>query len=160
ELTSEPPDVTAARVGALMQIVATEPTAARQGLAKCLGDMKHADATRALAKLAIFSLEPEVRHAAREALKNCAKSGSTEILLQGLLYPWPAVAQNAAKAAVELQRKDLLPQLVDLLDEPDPREPVVSQINRKQVPVVREVVRINHLRNCLLCHPPATASRF
>src|SRR5262249_51415171 len=109
-LTKEPsPDVMAARVGALIQIVATEPSSRRQGLAQYLGGIKQAEATRALAKLAIFSLEPEVRLAALESLKDCAKPDATEVLLQGLRYPWPAVVENAAKAVVELGRRDLLP---------------------------------------------------
>src|SRR5207237_3156084 len=33
--------------------------------------------------------------------------------------------------------------------------PVMKEINSKTVPVVREVVRINHHRNCVLCHSPA-----
>src|SRR5262249_52514970 len=79
----------------------------------------------------------------------------TDILLQGLHYPWPAIAHRAAEAVARLDRKDLVPQLVDILDEPDPRTPVKKKIKGKQVSVVRELVRINHHRNCLLCHAPA-----
>jgi hypothetical protein len=47
-------------------------------------------------------------------------------------------------------------QLVNFLDEPDPRAPVVTRFDNRTVPVVRELVRINHHRNCLLCHAPGT----
>jgi hypothetical protein len=47
-----------------------------------------------------------------------------------------------------------------MLEEPDPRAPVVKEVEGKKVPVVRELVRINHLRNCMLCHPAANASDF
>jgi hypothetical protein len=40
---------------------------------------------------------------------------------------------------------------VDVLDEADPRAPTV---NDKNATVVRELVRINHHRNCLMCHAP------
>ena len=78
----------------------------------------------------------------------------TDILLQGMRYPWPAVAKHAGEALVKLERKDLVPQLVALLDEPDPRLPVVKEVKEKKVALVRELVRINHHRNCLLCHAP------
>src|SRR5205085_5805773 len=39
-------------------------------------------------------------------------------------------------------------------DEPDPRSPVMTKVDKKEVPVVREMVRINHHRNCLMCHSP------
>ncbi len=47
-------------------------------------------------------------------------------------------------AIVRLKREDLLPQLVALLEEPDPRAPVVQEVGTKQVLVVNEMVRINH----------------
>ena len=31
----------------------------------------------------------------------------------------------------------------------------MKEMEGKKVPVVREMVRINHHRNCLLCHAPA-----
>ncbi len=80
----------------------------------------------------------------------------TPILLGGLNYPWPAVAQRAAEAIVKLKRLDLAPQLVEVLERPDPRAPRVQEKDGKKVTVVRELVRINHLRNCLLCHSPAS----
>jgi len=90
-------------------------------------------------------------------LKVLEKRGAAEIkaqLVQGLRYPWPEVAKNAAQAMVSLKTTDLIPDLVQSLDQPDPRLPVIKTIKGKQVPVIREVVRINHLRNCQLCHPP------
>ena len=146
--------VTAARVAALMQILGPEPASMRKGLVKYLAGISHVEATRALAKLAIFSPEAEVRQAAIDALKIRRERDYTGVLLAGLHYPLPAVAQRAGQAIVKLERNDLVGQLVALLDEPDPRLPVVKTVHKKQVPVVREVVRINHHRNCLLCHAP------
>src|SRR5262249_31196953 len=39
-----------------------------------------------------------------------------------------------------------------LLDQPDPRSPEPAGKGKWVVP---ELVRVNHLRNCLLCHAPA-----
>jgi hypothetical protein len=146
--------VTLARVAALMQVLAPEAPDLRLGLVKYLSAVAHAEATRALAKLAVFSAEDEVRQAALEALKVRRERDYTEVLLQGLRYPWPAVARRAGEAVVKLDRTDLMPQLVAMLDEPDPRSPVLKEVDGKKVPVVREMVRVNHHRNCLMCHAP------
>ncbi|HLN33447.1 MAG TPA: HEAT repeat domain-containing protein [Gemmataceae bacterium] len=147
--------VTLARIAALMQVLAPEPAGFRVGLVKFLSTIAHAEATRALARLAIFSGEDDVRQAALGALKVRREKDYTDILLQGMRYPWPEVARHAADALIHLERTDLVPQLVDLLDEPDPRAPVLKEMKDQQVPTVRELVRINHHRNCALCHSPA-----
>jgi hypothetical protein len=143
-----------ARIAALMQIMAPESPSMKLGMVKYLSTLSHVEATRALAKLVLFSTEDEVRQAAVDALKVRRERDYTDILLQGMRYPWPAVAKRAGEALVKLERKDLLPQLVAMLDEPDPRLPEVKEVDKKKVTVVREMVRINHHRNCLLCHAP------
>ncbi len=155
---------TAAQVAALMQMLAPEDMAMRRGLVKYhLAGVETAEATRALAQVAIFSFEPEVRKPALVALRNRRKTDENsrlvaDVLLAGLRHPWPAVAQNAGDAVAQLGRKDLLPQLVALLDEPDPRAPVETAVDGKKTLAVREVVRINHHRNCLLCHAPGNTA--
>jgi hypothetical protein len=146
----------AARVAALMQMLAPESAAMRAGLARHLATIPHVDATRALARLAVFSAEAEVRQAALDGLKLRRERDYSDTLLQGLRYPWPAAARHAGEAIIKLQRTDLVPQLVAFLDEPDPRAPFIQDAGPKQVPVVRELVRINHHRNCLLCHAPGS----
>jgi hypothetical protein len=146
--------VTLARIAALMQILGPESAAHRLGLVKHLAGVTHPEATRALAKLAIFSSEAEVRDAAIDALRVRREKDYTELLMGGLRYPWPAVAKRSAEALVKLDRKDVIPQLVDVLDEADPREPIVRKVKDEPVTVVRELVKVNHHRNCLLCHSP------
>jgi hypothetical protein len=147
-----------ARVAALMQVLGPESAALRLGLVGYLKEVADSDAAKALARLAIFSEESEVRQAAVKALQARSEGSDNDVLLAGLRYPLPAVADRAATAVVQLQRKGLVPQLVDLLDAPDPRAPVITEVNKKKVPVIREVVRVNHNRNCLLCHSPGTTS--
>jgi hypothetical protein len=146
-----------ARVASLMQVLGPESAVDRQGLAKYLAGEAHVAATRALAKLAIFSEEPQVRTAAINGLKKRSDKDYSDILLNGLNYPWPAVAQHSSEAIVQLGRNELIPQLIGVLAQPDPRAPLVREVAGKKATVVREVVRLNHLHNCLLCHAPATA---
>jgi hypothetical protein len=150
--------LTCARIAALMQVLAPEPSPLRLGLVKYLEPIAHVDATRALARLALFSAEDDVRAAAVNGLKGRPEGDYTAILLDGFHYPLPVVARRASEAVIKLQRKDLLPQLVNLLDESDPRAPAFREVQNKRVPIVREIVRINHHRNCLLCHGPVNIS--
>jgi hypothetical protein len=149
-----------ARVAALMQVCGPETAAMRRGLVKFLAGVSNADSTKALAKLAIFSQEEEVRNAALDVLKVRRERDYTEVLTQGLRYPWPAVAKRASEAIVKLERTDLAPQLVDVLEAPDPRGPAVRETGGKKETVVRELVRLNHHRNCLLCHAPGNTGNL
>jgi hypothetical protein len=151
--------VTLARIAALMQILAPEAPSVRLGLVKHLSTISHAEATKALARLAIFSTEGEVREAAVDALKVRRERDYTDVLVQGLRYPWPAVARRAGEAIVKLERNDLVPQLLDVLEAPDPRSPVLQEVGKKQVPMVRELVRVNHHQSCLLCHSPGNDNK-
>jgi hypothetical protein len=143
-----------AAVAALTQILMPESEHYRLGMAKCLATIPHIDATKALAKLVLFSPEEEVRAAAIEGLKLRRERDYTDILMQGFRYPLPAVSKRAAEALVKLERKDLLENLVQVLESPDPRLPVTQKKGGKEVTVVRELVKVNHHRNCLLCHAP------
>jgi hypothetical protein len=147
-----------ARIAAVGQILAPM-SAMHPGLVKYLSTVSHAEATRALARMAIFSGDEEVRKAALDALKVRRERDYTDILVKGLRYPGPAVARRAAEAIARLERNDLLPQLIDLLEGPDPRAPVVEEVNQQRVPMVRELVRVNHHRNCLLCHAPGNTGK-
>jgi hypothetical protein len=143
-----------ASVAALMQVLAPEDARIHLGLVEYLGGVMHIDATRALAKLAIFSQEREVRDAAVAALKLRDRKDYSKILSAGLQYPWPAVAEWSSRAIAELKCEELIPQLIEVLEKPDPRAPQTQQREDQQVSVVRELVRLNHHHNCLLCHAP------
>src|SRR5262245_18951954 len=131
--------VTPARVAALMQVLGPNTPALRLGLVNYLAGVAHVDSTKALARLAIFSAEENVRRAALDALKVRRGGDYRAILLTGLRYPYPAVAKRTAEALVHLQRVDFVGELVALLDEPDPRAPVVKEVGQKKTQVVREL---------------------
>lgn len=148
-------DIARAKIAAWMQIFDPAPAAQRKEIVKKLAALDHAESTRALARMAVFSFEKDVRDAALSALTKRSGDAATPILLHGLRYPWPAIVQHAADAIVYLHRLDLVPELIDVLDEPDARAPFVPEGGC--LPVVREVVRLNHHHNCITCHAPATS---
>ena len=143
-----------ARMAALTQMLAPESAELRIGLVKYLAGVPHVEATKALAKLAIFSPEDDVRLAAIAALKVRREKDYTDVLVKGLRYPFPAVAKRAADAIALTGRTDLIPELVAVLDETDPRMPATKEAGGKKVAVVREMVKVNHHRNCVMCHAP------
>src|SRR5262249_37904677 len=123
-------------------------------LLRLLSSIPRPETTQALARLAVFSTDAYFRARAIEALTVRHERDATTVLVAGLSYPWPAIAENAAHAIVKLNRKDLIPQLQAVLKAPDPRAPKAEMIAGRQETVAHELVRVNHLRNCLLCHAP------
>ena len=137
-------------VACLTQILAKESAKFRVSLVQNLPKFDASDAgkkevTRALVRLAIFSVEDEVRQAAAASLEKREVESVNDLLLQGLRYPWPAVAERTADLILRLKRGELTGELSKLLDEPDPPPPISSDVKGKKTAMVREVVRINHL---------------
>jgi hypothetical protein len=121
-----------------------------------LANTDRPDTTAALANRAVFELDQRNRRWVIEALKVRKPSDYLPVLLQALRYPWPPAADRAADAMVQLDSQNMVPVLVNLLDQPDPRAPFVAK--EGAWPMVREVVRVNHFRNCMLCHAPMTTN--
>jgi hypothetical protein len=144
-----------AHLAVVTQVIFAEDAPGQNALVRAVSSIPRPEATRALARLAVFSTDEAVRAAAVEALAVRGDEDSTEVLVAALSYPWPAVAEQAASAIAKLKRKDLIPQLKAMLDAPDPRGPTTEVVAGQAETVAREVVRVNHLRNCLLCHAPA-----
>ena len=145
---------TDAGVAALTQILGPERGTLRASMVQHLAASSRPTAIRTIAKAAIFDASSDARLAAIKALKDRpeAKEQYTDILMHGLRYPMAIVAKRSAQAIIALDRKDLMPQVAAFLGETAPGDPQV--VDGKEC--VREVVRINHHRNCLLCHPPAS----
>jgi hypothetical protein len=147
-------------VAALTQILGPERTGLRRSLVQKLALSTQPEATRAIARAAIFDADGNIRLAAIEALKDRPKEHDfDDILLNGIRYPMPNVAHNAAYAIIELKRDTMLAPLTKFLDEPAPGDPEKRIVENKEVCEVREVVKINHHRNCLLCHPPSATGQ-
>ena len=141
-------------VPTLTQMLMAEDRPIRALLVAILARVPGKDATLGLANRAVFDLSPEVREEAVNALKRRPDIDlSRPIFLQALRYPWPPAADHAAEALVNLNDFQAVPKLVDLLDQESPNAPVQSPAIPDRV--VREVVRMNHLSNCVTCHSPA-----
>lgn len=140
---------------ALMQILLPDGSRHREFMAKRFAKKDGIETTRALARLALFAPDDDVRAEAIKGLQGRPVGDYKEILMQGFRYPLPAVARRAATALVKLECRDVLANLIAVLEQPDPRAPTQQKVDGKQLTVVRELVRFNHLRNCLLCHAPA-----
>jgi hypothetical protein len=136
----------------LVQMLQVENTAVRLLLVDFLARNPDAVATRELARRAVFDLSAKVREGAVRALRERPPQEVRPVLLGALRYPWPAVADHAAEALVSLRDRGAVPELRALLAEPSPSAPERAP---GQPSMVREVVRINHLGNCLLCHAPS-----
>ena len=137
----------------LVQMLQPFGQSVRMPLVKYLSEIRIASATVALAARAIYDLSPTVRKSACEALRTRPRDEYYHLLLDGLRYPWAPVAFHAAQTLVALDDRQSLPHLDELLGAPDPTLPIKNQ---KGEWVKTELVRINHLRNCYLCHAPST----
>lgn len=144
-----------ARLAVVAQVLPTETAAHQHEMVLSLASAPRPEATRALARLAVFATDKSTRAAAIEALAVRREGGWEDVVVAGLRYPWPAIADNAAATITALRRQDLAPHLKAALDAPDPRSPRAEVVEGRRETVAYEVVRVNHLRNCLLCHAPA-----
>jgi hypothetical protein len=144
-----------AHLAVVSQVMAAEDWLGQNAMIHSLSSIPRPEATQALARLAVFSTDEAVRAAAIEALAVRREGDSTDVLVAGLRYPWPEVADNSASAIVKLKRKDLVPQIEAMLGAPDPRGPRTEVVDGREQTVAHELVRVNHLRNCMLCHAPA-----
>jgi hypothetical protein len=137
----------------LVQMLQVENQEERLILVEELARADDNAATVALARRALFDPSRAVREASIRILKKRSAEVYRAVLRDGLRYPWAPVADHAAEALVRLQDRGAVRQLEQLLDQPDPSLPVFDA--GKQNHVVRELVRINHMRNCYLCHGAA-----
>jgi hypothetical protein len=148
-----------AGVGTLNQFLMAENPELRQSFVDHVGAIGGPIASVNLAKRAVFDLDADVRAAAVGYLKKRPTKEYADILLEALRYPWAPVSAHAAEALVNLEMVEAVPHLVNLLSEPDPGTPFLQTIKGQPTLVVVELVRVNHLRNCMLCHAPSTSAQ-
>lgn len=141
-----------AAIPTLQQLLMAENEGNRLVLIDLLKAIPGREASRALAARALGELHPDIRTAAVKALAARPADEYAYLLISAFHYPWPAYAEHAAEAIVALELRDLVGELRGLLHAPDPRQPTLAIVASQKTPVVRELVRVNHLANCLLCH--------
>jgi hypothetical protein len=137
----------------LTQMLWVETPAVRLHLTQMLACIKGKQASVALARQALFDVSPAVREAAVQALKDRPSREYRQTLLDGFRYPWPPVAERAGGALTVLGDHEAVRPLALMLDLPDPSAPTWEE---KKGWSKAEVVKVNHLRNCLLCHSAST----
>jgi len=140
-------------IPALVQMLQAEDAGSRQLLIALLREMDTAPATVGLARQAIFDPAAENRGLALAALRTRSAAQYRAVFLEALRHPWLPAAQHAAEGLAALQDDGAVPELKAMLAEVDPAMPHAAPGGT--APQVRELVRINHLRNCLLCHAAA-----
>lgn len=136
----------------LLQMLQVEQPSIRLALIERVSNDKSTEATTVLANRALYDSSSEVRNAATIALGERPVKQYLPYLMKGLRYPLPQVAENAANSLLQLKPEGIEKSLMELLDKPNPTMPFTLGKSKKLY--VAELVRINHLRNCLLCHPP------
>ena len=136
------------------QMLQIEQPDLRLRLVRILSESNSQTSSKLLSDYVKYDMDPEVRIAATRALSKMPRSWYRNRLVDGLRYPWLMAAKHSAEALIRLNDVESVPQLVELLDQPDPREPYRK--NRSHVK--RELVSINHLKNCLLCHADSQSS--
>jgi hypothetical protein len=139
----------------LVQMFQCDNETVRELLVELLERAKGAPAGRALAQRALFEPDPALRERAVLALQLRPAEDVRPALLDAFRHPWPAAADHAATALVALNDRAAVPGLLQFLDAPHPAGPFTGDDG---TPLVREVVRINHHRNCQLCHAPSPNS--
>ena len=137
-------------VPAMEQVLQAERPVDRLMLVAYLATVDDPTSTAALARRAVFDLSREVREQAVAALRKRPAEHYRAILLEGMQYPWLAARRHASDAFVALKDEGAADALAALLDQPDPAIPRQDKDGKWQV---RQLVRVNHLRSCLLCHP-------
>jgi HEAT repeat protein len=135
----------------MMQMLMAEEKPIRQILVDMLAEIPGSQSTVSLAQRAVFDIDAEVRRSAVAALKDRKAADYRAVFIRGLRYPWTAAADHAAEALVSLKDTRAVPEMVALLKLPHPSLPGIVN---KNYSIFRDVVRTNHLNNCLLCHPP------
>jgi HEAT repeat protein len=145
--------VRAEAVPALRQILMGEDKPLRWLLVELLAENPSPAASAALAQRAVFELSPDLRQRAVEAVQGRPHRDFHHILLNAMRYPWAPAADHAAEALVALNDQGAVATLITDLKKPDPNQPYQTG----QHTIMREVVRINHQSNCLMCHSPAVS---
>jgi len=109
-------------------------------------------AIEALTRIALYDPDSDLRQKAVTALKTRPVAESRPYLVEGFAHPMSCVADHAATALTMLNDREAVPDLIDLLGKPEPGTPVPDESG---TPVVHELVKINHARNCQMCHAPS-----
>jgi hypothetical protein len=149
---------TAEAVPCIQQMLQPENREIRRMSCSLLSGLEIPEATEALVKWAVFDSDPGNRAAAVAALKKRNRKEVCGLLTTFLRYPWPRAVEHVCEALIALDCLDAIPQLAQAFEQPDPDAPFRLELPGVSKSIyVREMVRVNHLRNCVMCHAPSFA---
>jgi hypothetical protein len=140
-------------VPVITQVLQPENPEYRALLVEELGRIPGAEAGVALARRALYDTSAAIRESAIAMLKQRPAAQYRATVLDGFRYPWAPVADHAADVLVQTHDQQAVPKLKEIAARPDPTLPYVDEKSKKHE--VRELVRINHMQNCCLCHAPS-----
>jgi hypothetical protein len=140
------------RPSLIWQMCECEPTAMRRLALDTLRKLDGPKATETLARVVLYDPDADLRRAAATALLSRPSQLYRPLLLAGFSQPWAPAADHAADALELLNDRASVPELVRVLEAGDPSAPMPDASGTR---MVRELVRINHARNCQLCHAPS-----
>ena len=104
-----------------------------------------------LAQRAVYDLSPEVRTAAIDALRQRPAGQARRTLVDALRLPVARGGRPRRRRARGARRPRRRPTLGGPPGQARPGRPVATKTGSS----VHELVRVNHVQNCLLCHVPA-----
>ncbi len=143
-------------VPCIQQMLQAENGQVRRMACELLRGLDVPEATEALVKWAVFDTDAGNRAAAVDALRTRDKKDVSRLLMRYVRYPLPRAVEHAAEALVALNCQEAIPQLVAAYDQPDSDSPFKIDLTDKFGGTYRqEIVRVNHLQNCVMCHPPS-----
>lgn len=145
-------------VACISQMLQAEGQPVRRMSCELLRGLPTAAATETLVKWAVFDTDPDTRAAAVDALRDRDPKEVSRLLVGHVRYPWPRAVEHACEALIALGCAGAVPHLAAAYESPDPDAPFEAELPGHAGGVFRrEVVRVNHLKNCVLCHAPSFA---
>ncbi len=128
----------------------------RHEMVEWLSEQNSLVAAKLLSCYVKYDLDPGVRMVATKALAKYSPKRYRQSLWNGLDYPWIEANRHSVEALVRLNDKASIPYLVEKLKSDDPRSPRSLDDGRF---IKKELVAINHMKNCLLCHADSHSTR-
>lgn len=141
-------------VSCVQQMFQSSDMDTRLQASQALTRVRSPETTATLTKWAVFDPSDRVRAAAITALAERDRAEVQAHLLTLLRYPWPRAVEHACEAIVELGLTEAVPSLAMALDSADPEAEFSAPLPGGGSARFRRVMtKVNHVRNCLLCHP-------
>ena len=154
--TRESPWASSEAVPCIRQMIQPDSREMRAMACALLSEIKDPEATAALVQWAVFDTDARNREDAVKALLERDRVEVAKLLAPHLRYPFAPVVEHACEAIAALKLEQSIPDLLAAKDQPDPDAPYETELPFGMGGTFRrEVVRVNHARNCVMCHTPS-----